>query len=173
MTTMSVTSVFRAVVIRGIFPNLMPLFNYCLTYFKTSGRERRKWFKYYLFNLLTFLCPFGNSLFKVHRDLDTQNNPSVSLSKLNFTTCNLDFSEISNHRGLKTLAQIYNEMKKIGRCPECVMALTAEWHSLSKAATVILPLNSFPRNLTSCKQITFIDNVGTALNNSELYQPSY
>ena len=96
----------------------MLLLNYCLTYFRTPGAERRKWFKHYLFNLLTFLCPFRNSLFKVHGDSDAQNNSSVSLSKLNFTTCNLDFSERSNCRGLEILAQIYSGMKKVGHCPE-------------------------------------------------------
>lgn len=96
----------------------MLLLNYCLTYFRTPGAERRKWFKHYLFNLLTFLCPFRNSLFKVHGDSDAQNNSSVSLSKLNFTTCNLDFSKMSNHRGLEILAQIYSGMKKVGHCPE-------------------------------------------------------
>ncbi|XP_031224825.1 cationic amino acid transporter 3-like [Mastomys coucha] len=48
---------------------------------------------------------------------EAQNNFSVSLSKLNFTTCNLSFSEVSNRRGLEILAQIYGEMKKIGTCP--------------------------------------------------------
>lgn len=33
-------------------------------------------------------------------------------SKLNFTMCNLDFSEMSEHRGLKILAEIYNKMEK-------------------------------------------------------------
>ena len=65
-----------------------------------------------MFNLLIFTCPLEAACSKSIEIRVLRITLLYNFSKLNFTTYNSDFSEMSNYRGLKILAWIYNKIKK-------------------------------------------------------------